>query len=395
MDEAAPCLSHPPAQQAFVETDTALQSFTDLIQESTIVMGRVFSKGYILLYVSLGLLLGWLILPDFHNNDHLSTHRRTGDGILNFFAAFEGYSECNVRASELYATPKKDRLGFYEANTFCHDRKHLLRALSEGGRIGFDAPYQPRGCNYRWFDPEEMCFILERVDGLIFVGDDTLQTIYSGFNILLRRDLALGALDLASMDKSLQEDCRCNNQFVRSDCQQHSLLESDRASQDDHVGSAYFCNRIKHAFLRVDSAEPASLVVEKFQQLAPKASRSKYRPIPVIHSLGPSTLSVGDAEASLLRFVELADESDRNTPMLWIGPTAAGHIDLKDRKGNQEIWDFDRKMTFTAQENEVDVLGMWNMTVQATSWDGMRFGEKVAITQAMMVMNWLSRLESS
>ena len=47
------------------------------------------------------------------------------------------------------------------------------------------------------------------------------------------------------------------------------------------------------------------------------------------------------------------------------------------------------------RENKVDVLGMWNLTVQANSWDGMRFGESVVITQAMMVLNWLSRLESS
>lgn len=81
--------------------------------------------------------------------------------------------------------------------------------------------------------------------------------------------------------------------------------------------------------------------------------------------------------------------------MLWIGPTAAGHIEIKGRKGNQEIWDFDRKMTHVAIENDIEVLGMWNMTVQASSWDGMRFGEHVAIVQAMMVVNWLSRLESS
>jgi len=106
-------------------------------------------------------------------------------------------------------------------------------------------------------------------------------------------------------------------------------------------------------------------------------------------------MTTTDAAASLLKFVELADESDRNTPMLWIGPTAAGHVELKGRKGNQEIWDFHRKMASVAEDNDVEVLGMWNMTVQATSWDGMRFGEKVAITQAMMVMNWLGRLQSS
>lgn len=95
------------------------------------------------------------------------------------------------------------------------------------------------------------------------------------------------------------------------------------------------------------------------------------------------------------KVIELADESERNTPILWVGPTAAGHIELKDRKGNQEIWQFDGAIAGLAREHDVEVLGMWNLTAQATSWDGTRFGERVAITQAMMIVNWLSRLESS
>ena len=240
-----------------------------------------------------------------------------------------------------------------------------------------------------------MCFILERFDGVVFVGDDTLQTIYSGLNILLRRDLAFGSLDTASMDRSLQEQCRCNNQFIKQDCRQHYLADSEKAGQHNHFGSPYFCNHVRHAFLWTDSAQPSLPTIEKFNQIVSSASRNKYRPIPIIHSLRPSSASVNDATTSLVKFVELADDSGRNTPMLWIGPTAAGHIELKGRRGNQEIWDFDRKMAAIAEENDIDVLGMWNMTVQATSWDGVRFGEKVAITQAMMVMNWLSRLESS
>lgn len=260
----------------------------------------------------------------------------------------------------------------------------------QGGR-----PLTGLDCNYRWFEVEEMCFILERFDGLVFIGDDTLQTIHNGLNILLRRDLALGSLDLASMDRNLQEQCRCNNQFIKQDCRQHYLVDSEKASQNDHSGSPYFCDRVRHAFLRTESAQPGLSTIENFKQIVPRAPRSQYRPIPIIHSLGPSSAPAEDAATSLGRFVELADDSGRNTPMLWIGPTAAGHIELKGRKGNQEIWNFDRKMTEVAQEHDVDALGMWNMTVQATSWDGMRFGEKVAVTQAMMVMNWLSRLESS
>lgn len=52
-------------------------------------------------------------------------------------------------------------------------------------------------------------------------------------------------------------------------------------------------------------------------------------------------------------------------------------------------------MAKVARENDIEVLGMWNMTVQASSWDGLHFDERVALTQAMMVINWLARLESS
>lgn len=222
-----------------------------------------------------------------------------------------------------------------------------------------------------------------------------LHSIYGAINVLLRQDLALGALDVSTMDQASKDNCRCVNQFVKQDCRQHFVEGAERAMQSEQAGRPYFCNRLKHAFIKVDSGNPSLVAVEKFKQLAPKAPRSRYRPIPIIHSLAPSTMSTTDAATSLVKFVELADDSDRNTPMLWIGPTAAGHIELKGRKGNQEIWDYHRKMASVAEDNDVEILEMWNMTVQATSWDGMRFGEKVAITQAMMVMNWLSRLQSS
>lgn len=127
----------------------------------------------------------------------------------------------------------------------------------------------------------------------------------------------------------------------------------------------------------------------------PKAPGSRYHPIPIILSLSPSTTSASEARTSLLKFLELADSSGRKTPILWLGPTAAGHLEIKGRKSNQEIWDFDRAMAEVAQEHDIERLGMWNLTVQASSVDGMRFGVKVAVVQAMMVVNWLARLEGS
>jgi hypothetical protein len=90
------------------------------------------------------------------------------------------------------------------------DRAALLEALSGGGRHGFDEPYVGKGnniqklqyshsqtqagCTYKWFSTAEICMILERFNAIIFLGGDIAQTIYTAFNILLRKDLAVGGL---------------------------------------------------------------------------------------------------------------------------------------------------------------------------------------------------------
>lgn len=239
--------------------------------------------------------------------------------------------------------------------------------------------------------------VLERFDAVVFVRDESLQTVYNGLNILLRLDLVHGALKTWEMDGDTLDQCRCDNQFTSATCSAHALTSSDEVPQTPpgKIGSPYACNRIPHALLRIASSPAPPSIISKFKTLVPRTKRSNYHPIPIIHSLSPSTVSAEQAVSSLEEFLALADASHRKTPMLWIGPTASGHTEIRGRKGNQEIWDFDRQLGQVARDNDVEVLRMWNMSVQANSWDGARFGEKVAITQAMMVVNWLARLESS
>lgn len=224
-----------------------------------------------------------------------------------------------------------------------------------------------------------------------------MHAIYAGFNILLRRDLLRGALDLQNMSPKLQTQCQCANQFTKQQCTEHYVRNSTTlsASHNGNAGRTSLCPHTQHAFLAPNSADPSPDATAKFQQLVPKAPGSRYHPIPIILSLSPSTTSASEARTSLLKFLELADSSGRKTPILWLGPTAAGHLEIKGRKSNQEIWDFDRAMAEVAQEHDIERLGMWNLTVQASSVDGMRFGVKVAVVQAMMVVNWLARLEGS
>lgn len=240
-----------------------------------------------------------------------------------------------------------------------------------------------------------MCFILERFDGVIFVGDDAVRTIYSGLVILLRQDLARGALTIEDMNTESKGKCRCQNQFAKQDCVKHSITSNHQLLEARRRGeSSLLCNRIDHAYLELQSATAPTDVVGKFSRMIAKDMTSKRQAVPIIHGLSPATATISEAQTSLAEFLDLADSVKRPTPMLWIGPAAAGHIDIKGRKGNQEIWTFSRKMADFAISQDVEVLNMWNMTVQATSWDGIHFGEEVAITQAMMVLNWLSRLPS-
>jgi hypothetical protein len=122
-----------------------------------------------------------------------------------------------------------------------------------------------------------------------------------------------------------------------------------------------------------------------------------YRPIPIIHSLSfTSRTEWSKTTFSMDEFLQLSDQYNHNTPFLWVGPNAPGHI--KTRKATEAgnpVEQFTLEMANEAQERGMEVLNLYNVSVQASSFDGTNYGEKVAIQEAMMVINWLSRLETT
>lgn len=87
-------------------------------------------------------------------------------------------------------------------------------------------------------------------------------------------------------------------------------------------------------------------------------------------------------------WVTLADASGRNVPFLWLGPNAAGHLKPPGQivsQGNNALWHYTHQTMKEAQSRDLDALGMYNSTLQATSWDGSNYGLKVVLVQAMMV----------
>ncbi|ERF76961.1 hypothetical protein EPUS_02673 [Endocarpon pusillum Z07020] len=341
------------------------------------------------------------------------------EALEEYFHTFSGNTECGIGLADLYVPPQKDDNGKYARGAFCPNREKLLEAMTGGGRHGFDAPYYPKGCHYRWYSVAEICMILERFDSLVFIGDDTLQPIYSGLNMLLRQDLALGSLDPSSelSPSELSTTCRCDNQFIKDTCAKHALTSSDQvalsSNNNNQNQNPYLCSRTPHAFLSISGSPFDLSTLKSLRARIPRAPASNYHPIPIITSLTPPSTGNDNAPSATLAtqtlsaLLSFADATARKTPILWLNPPATGHLDIsgsgKQRNGNNnnnynsnnDLWMFSEEMQRVAREKDVEVLGLWNMTVQASSWDGRRFGSSVALVQAMMVLNWLSRLESS
>lgn len=164
----------------------------------------------------------------------------------SYFGQFEGQRECGITSKDLYIPPTLPSDGTPKHTLYCRNRATLLDAMSGGGRHGFEHPYFPAGCHYRWYSTPEICMILERFDAIVFIGDDNLKLIYAAFNMLLRQDIATGGLDLGDLIEDDHAVCRCDNQYVRPECSDHLLTDSRTMSGvKETVGhhSPYYCDR--------------------------------------------------------------------------------------------------------------------------------------------------------
>lgn len=148
--------------------------------------------------------------------------------------------------------------------------------------------------------------------------------------------------------------------------------------------SCYLDNR--HVFIAVDESPAAKDSHSKFRRLIAEAAiAGQKKPIPVIHSLSHSTsFSVQIAMASMVEWHALAKASGRDTPFLWVGPTAPGQ-QRSSKPSDGTVWQYSLDTAEAARNMRMDTLGMYNATLQAESFDGTHYGERVSLLQAMMV----------
>jgi hypothetical protein len=84
--------------------------------------------------------------------------------------------------------------------------------------------------------------------------------------------------------------------------------------------------------------------------------------------------------------------------MLFLGPPTFGFSKypvMTRREDNSILWQFQEVIEEMGRQKHFDVLSLYNLTVQASTADGVSFGEKVVLVEAMMIINWLSKLETS
>ena len=94
---------------------------------------------------------------------------------------------------------------------------------------------------------------------------------------------------------------------------------------------------------------------------------------------------------ALDEWLALALATERNIALLFLTPPAIG-----SPESNMAAWQFHQRMSAVAKQKHVDVLGLYNLTLQASSMEGgLNFGERVGLVEAMMIVNWLSKLETS
>ena len=268
--------------------------------------------------------------------------------------------------------------------------------------------------------------ILERFDAIFFIGDNMLRHIYTAFNILLRENIALGGLKQWEMNEAQRSSCRCENQFIKNECVNFAVCNNEEVRSNDAKGghpSPYFCDRtfssrpflpifklistpfffgfffffkkIKgtpHIYLPI-TGSPAPETHHDIFTKHLRHNPESYKPIPVIHSLSLSTaLRWPDATSSMDEWLHLVDNvaepTARTVPFLWLGPVAAGHLKPPGQilsQGNNALWHYTVEMGREAKNRGMDVLDMYNLTLQATSWDGSSYGLSVGLVQAMMV----------
>ncbi|KAI9642131.1 hypothetical protein NHQ30_008933 [Ciborinia camelliae] len=304
---------------------------------------------------------------------------------MDTFSSYKFRNSCNVSSLDLHAP----------FGPLCSDRQSLLTAMGSGGRIGFDAPYMPRDCDFRWFSSEEICEIFGRFEKVLVIGDSMLRHVTGSFNIFLRKDLGYGAVTDWNFTPQERKECFCNEQFDVKACSVQGIYKT--SDVDAHDPGSISCSN------------PINVIMEEIvYHVIPSDEISRLRsslllhptskPIAIIFGHGlwsdldlPKTIQWLD---SLLALINASLDLGK-WKGLFVTPNAAGREKTDEwivSQGNKALMLYEEAVGIQARNRGLDHLGTWNMSIQARTYDGVHLDLRGNLVKGMMIVNWLALL---
>lgn len=318
--------------------------------------------------------------------------------LLDSFAEYKQSEDCALSSLELHEP----------FHPLCPTKQGLLRALTDGGRIGMDAPYVPRGCDMRWYEVDELCSILSRFEKVHVIGDSMMRNLAVGMHTLIRQDLMNGP-HLASLPDPEGQDCHCAAPFGGTPCLFNSAYSSKLVWETDE-GSPIKCPYESTAGIEFSTQLGYPLpflgLADMARWLPEDPSTPPRKPHAFIFGHGlhnelnitATKLWLEQLQSTITPRMPYLEQDPHQFLRLFVTPSAAG-INKPElyiaTQGNPELIQFEKDMGDWLGNEGIDHLGTWNLTAQNTSPDGTHAGMRSNLVKAMMVFNWLDRLNES
>jgi hypothetical protein len=140
---------------------------------------------------------------------------------------------------------------------------------------------------------------------------------------------------------------------------------------------------VSHAYIHLNSTPAPTNAQSLFKELTYQKP-NPWQPSPVIFSFSQGfSFDLATIEESLDEWLTLVAGSERNIPVLFLG----AHVLSPARESMDSMSDIQEQIAGIAKRRHVDILGLYNLTLQASTVTAQNFGEKVGLVEAMMVIN--------
>ncbi|ORY67673.1 uncharacterized protein BCR38DRAFT_337046 [Pseudomassariella vexata] len=228
-----------------------------------------------------------------------------------------------------------------------------------------------------------------------------IRHIQGALGILLREDLGYGAVTDWNFHEPERRDCFCLNQFNVRDCSGQGIYKTADVLKHDPRGLA--CPKLIPGWntdLTMEQINQFPIPVDEYTRLKNIVRMSPFqtRRAFVLGQGLWNNLDMGLTKAWLNSVLEVTREGpNKEAPTLLVTPNASGKY-KQDKwivtQGTKALAIFEEEMGHVAETYGIDSLGTWNMSIQATLYDGVHLDMRGNLLKAMMVMNWLAALEA-